>query len=121
MAVQIGHCSCRKGPRSQVYLDTLCNVGVLNIYVGLGPCVYRAYPWYIMMSNSLKSSSFHFWGLPQDFNPHNPYNHGSTGHLASDMKEYPEIDPDNFTETPDRKSTRLNSSHTVISYAVFCL
>src|SRR5438034_8688711 len=24
-------------------------------------------------------------------------------------------------EIPDRKSTRLNSSHTVISYAVFCL
>ncbi len=53
----------------------------------------------ITMSNSLKSSSFRFWGLPQDFNLCNPYNHGSTGHLASDMKEYPEIDPDNFTET----------------------
>src|SRR5437588_12951236 len=25
------------------------------------------------------------------------------------------------TPRPDRKSTRLNSSHTVISYAVFCL
>src|SRR5437588_3254413 len=25
------------------------------------------------------------------------------------------------TSRPDRKSTRLNSSHTVISYAVFCL
>src|SRR5437588_8701563 len=25
------------------------------------------------------------------------------------------------TRTADRKSTRLNSSHTVISYAVFCL
>src|SRR5438132_13689124 len=25
------------------------------------------------------------------------------------------------TPCPDRKSTRLNSSHTVISYAVFCL
>src|SRR5688500_7756209 len=25
-----------------------------------------------------------------------------------------------FTATPDRKSTRLNSSHLVISYAVFC-
>src|SRR5438034_7132318 len=24
-------------------------------------------------------------------------------------------------QSPDRKSTRLNSSHTVISYAVFCL
>src|SRR5947207_14249871 len=26
-----------------------------------------------------------------------------------------------FHQLPDRKSTRLNSSHTVISYAVFCL
>src|SRR5947207_5612273 len=26
-----------------------------------------------------------------------------------------------FNSTRDRKSTRLNSSHTVISYAVFCL
>src|SRR5438034_7336511 len=26
-----------------------------------------------------------------------------------------------FGNTTDRKSTRLNSSHTVISYAVFCL
>src|SRR5438034_5477567 len=26
-----------------------------------------------------------------------------------------------FETTQDRKSTRLNSSHTVISYAVFCL
>src|SRR5437588_9615023 len=27
----------------------------------------------------------------------------------------------NFAASIDRKSTRLNSSHTVISYAVFCL
>src|SRR3712207_8398937 len=27
----------------------------------------------------------------------------------------------NITERPDRKSTRLNSSHANISYAVFCL
>src|SRR5438034_3782311 len=27
----------------------------------------------------------------------------------------------NLPVRPDRKSTRLNSSHTVISYAVFCL
>src|SRR5438132_8578225 len=26
-----------------------------------------------------------------------------------------------YSAIPDRKSTRLNSSHTVISYAVFCL
>src|SRR4051794_41529481 len=29
--------------------------------------------------------------------------------------------PDSVTATPDRKSTRLNSSHPSISYAVFCL
>src|SRR2546427_7759846 len=28
---------------------------------------------------------------------------------------------DDFHVTPDRKSTRLNSSHSQISYAVFCL
>src|SRR5260221_6656528 len=30
-------------------------------------------------------------------------------------------DGDSLRQRPDRKSTRLNSSHTVISYAVFCL
>src|SRR5688500_19453910 len=29
--------------------------------------------------------------------------------------------PDELAGEPDRKSTRLNSSHLVISYAVFCL
>src|SRR5438034_2207964 len=29
--------------------------------------------------------------------------------------------PEDFMHLVDRKSTRLNSSHTVISYAVFCL
>src|SRR5437773_4909236 len=29
--------------------------------------------------------------------------------------------PDREPPTPDRKSTRLNSSHITISYAVFCL
>src|SRR5207249_5965632 len=29
--------------------------------------------------------------------------------------------PENLAEGPDRKSTRLNSSHVSISYAVFCL
>src|SRR5260221_10354390 len=28
---------------------------------------------------------------------------------------------ENYRQKTDRKSTRLNSSHTVISYAVFCL
>src|SRR5256885_2995812 len=31
------------------------------------------------------------------------------------------LDDDKFSGPKDRKSTRLNSSHLVISYAVFCL
>src|SRR5205807_5943338 len=32
-----------------------------------------------------------------------------------------DADPMHFASAQDRKSTRLNSSHLVISYAVFCL
>src|SRR5256885_11349956 len=32
-----------------------------------------------------------------------------------------QVHPDRAGPCPDRKSTRLNSSHLVISYAVFCL
>src|SRR5947207_12736836 len=40
--------------------------------------------------------------------------------LGCMRKAYPAI-PRHWTSSLDRKSTRLNSSHTVISYAVFCL
>src|SRR5438270_9659461 len=36
---------------------------------------------------------------------------------AADTPNYPPV----FTPAKDRKSTRLNSSHSQISYAVFCL
>src|SRR5690625_6994796 len=36
---------------------------------------------------------------------------------AADSRQLPGL----FVITPDRKSTRLNSSHVAISYAVFCL
>src|SRR2546427_7991930 len=35
--------------------------------------------------------------------------------------ELSRLAPDEFVERIDRKSTRLNSSHSQISYAVFCL
>ena len=37
------------------------------------------------------------------------------------IKEAKAIAGDKVADVRDRKSTRLNSSHTVISYAVFCL
>src|SRR2546422_4909838 len=40
-----------------------------------------------------------------------------TGHAREEIRKMPE----RFLEEGDRKSTRLNSSHGYISYAVFCL
>src|SRR5437773_6703672 len=40
---------------------------------------------------------------------------------ASTMSVYPSPDHSLRAEATDRKSTRLNSSHITISYAVFCL
>src|SRR5215204_7672729 len=42
------------------------------------------------------------------------------GSLSSEFSVPQEL-RDSLHLRPDRKSTRLNSSHTVISYAVFCL
>src|SRR5438034_8199524 len=41
--------------------------------------------------------------------------------LQFDAQRYPPPPDDASSAGIDRKSTRLNSSHTVISYAVFCL
>src|SRR5690606_40464045 len=46
------------------------------------------------------------------------------GALKRSLVLAPEIDPlshTRFSDEEDRKSTRLNSSHVKISYAVFCL
>src|SRR5438132_4264984 len=40
---------------------------------------------------------------------------------ACGTSRFPDGSPVRAVRIPDRKSTRLNSSHTVISYAVFCL
>src|SRR5256885_8522968 len=45
---------------------------------------------------------------------------GATGTPSSSPLPSPSPSPSPATQ-PDRKSTRLNSSHLVISYAVFCL
>src|ERR1039457_7627327 len=45
----------------------------------------------------------------------------SYGHLLSGAGSACRTQPFAMTARSDRKSTRLNSSHLVISYAVFCL
>src|SRR5256885_5895662 len=45
----------------------------------------------------------------------------SNGHEGSFPPSLPSGSPTRLPPAKDRKSTRLNSSHLVISYAVFCL
>src|SRR5438034_1666628 len=46
---------------------------------------------------------------------------GGPGAGASGNAPWPAVGRRRSSSLQDRKSTRLNSSHTVISYAVFCL
>src|SRR5258708_26390085 len=43
------------------------------------------------------------------------------GFLMQNAATFGWLDPGAMPLVPDRKSTRLNSSHQIISYAVFCL
>src|SRR5438874_13404733 len=53
--------------------------------------------------------------LPISLHPERPYADPRVEAVTNDARNY-------FERTPeDRKSTRLNSSHVEISYAVFCL
>src|SRR5690625_6267664 len=54
-----------------------------------------------------------------------PLGHERGGHPASHRESLERLGMDGvdilYLHDPDRKSTRLNSSHVAISYAVFCL
>src|SRR5205807_9805859 len=67
---------------------------------------------------------------PSQLAPHAPCHHGSRRtpardsfriHLHRCTPRRAQSNLDVFLQPQDRKSTRLNSSHLVISYAVFCL
>src|SRR5438034_8828908 len=58
------------------------------------------------------------WGPLRDARVRQAFNYAvNKGAILSSVL----FDLGTVVDSPDRKSTRLNSSHTVISYAVFCL
>src|SRR5438034_8011145 len=73
---------------------------------------------------TLFRSEFHpyraLWTRRQP-SPHSPYGDNEGDIFVSTDKTPAGQEADCAHKFPDRKSTRLNSSHTVISYAVFCL
>src|SRR5260221_6380048 len=63
----------------------------------------------VILESAVRDDSRH-QGTPYTFAVHFEYSWQGQLHMS-----------DKMGLKPDRKSTRLNSSHTVISYAVFCL
>src|SRR4051794_41665795 len=53
--------------------------------------------------------------------PHRPVHHVAVVRLAGELHRLPATPGLRVDRLEDRKSTRLNSSHPSISYAVFCL
>src|SRR2546429_956818 len=68
--------------------------------------------------NSLRMS---FWTVPCSLPRGTPCSSPTTTYIASSTGAVALMVMDVDTRSRDRKSTRLNSSHGYISYAVFCL
>src|SRR5439155_20159254 len=67
-----------------------------------------------MLRHSRMTDPVHLQQLPVDVSVLGVY-------VKNPRAELAEVRPKDFSRTRDRKSTRLNSSHVAISYAVFCL
>src|SRR6266852_7844180 len=79
------------------------------VCVVLDPNLYILFVFFLMIRRPPRSTLFPYTTLFRSF-VKNPTWQAAFDHV-----------PDQAVETRDRKSTRLNSSHGSISYAVFCL
>src|SRR5690606_41266556 len=76
--------------------------------------------------NAFKSFRVFFTGIRASLEGLQAVNHDGQQHLLSDaidsgLQEWAILEKHLEEAVSDRKSTRLNSSHVKISYAVFCL
>src|SRR5439155_21346502 len=79
--------------------------------------IYRAFPLHRSAWHNLRAFRRHLLLVPQSDRPKDERLLGQSAFLAdADLHER-----DLSSDVLDRKSTRLNSSHVAISYAVFCL
>src|SRR2546426_3210247 len=75
-------------------------------------------PWLLLVGAVLVITGILGWGLEDPFAPRGVSN---VRRLPMTYEEATETGRPTALAERDRKSTRLNSSHLVISYAVFCL
>src|SRR5690625_6877692 len=73
-----------------------------------------------VVDNRLKVTTADAWRAQRQLIPH-AYAIAEDDQRLRDLARRAERGEENFAQGLDRKSTRLNSSHVAISYAVFCL
>src|SRR5688572_32031901 len=97
----------RPPPRSTLFpYTTLFRSDIIEGEVGFGAAMSAAPDW--SKATRGLGSDYHITRVTFK-------NHGCCGHA------FPSLDAVQTLRDEDRKSTRLNSSHSQISYAVFCL
>src|SRR2546429_7325600 len=84
---------------------------------GLPPC----YVFFLMIRRPPRSTLFPYTTLFRSLDVEPAHGAGAGGGAARGPARDAALAPGDSAARPDRKSTRLNSSHGYISYAVFCL
>src|SRR5688572_31792909 len=84
----------------------------------MSPCIslHNCFFFFLMIRRPPRSTLFPYTTL---FRSYEAVKKGDVGAVRALLARRPEIEQ--RTHRADRKSTRLNSSHSQISYAVFCL
>src|SRR5699024_12841133 len=85
------------------------------------PPASTLFPYTTLFRSYRKAFSEHVLPALEDFAPELVFVSAGFDAHAGDPLAHLKLEDDDYTWLTDRKSTRLNSSHVSISYAVFCL
>src|SRR5438067_13928543 len=95
---------------------------MFSIYILYSPFLFLLFFFFLMIRRPPRSTLFPYTTLFRSRHrldrPHEP---GISPESRARPGQQPDRDADPMGHRRDRKSTRLNSSHVSISYAVFCL
>src|SRR5690606_40641464 len=86
--------------------------------LSLPVCIAVIFSFFLLTRRPPRSTLFPYTTL---FRSRRRFRHCATGTLDQRLGKIFQIEPGQMPVKGDRKSTRLNSSHVKISYAVFCL
>src|SRR5256885_6507395 len=94
---------------------------ILLVLCILAYALYLLFFFFLMIRRPPRSTLFPYTTLFRSAQADASYREAAEEGQVRGMRTVADLITREYEETLDRKSTRLNSSHLVISYAVFCL